>query len=152
MKKLEKATYTPFYKNMKLTWDINTPVWYPLAATNREDILAFDFNEDPAAKEIFLKKLKQVLSTYRTEHLYQLGEAELGFTPYKLTLNELHISAHHIIEDTFWCDQSLEWIIYACHDGYITSGGNQLLNELKEIWTEWNKYTVDQGRDENEAE
>jgi uncharacterized protein YlxP (DUF503 family) len=119
---------------MKLAWDISSPIWYPLVEVDRKDVITFDISDDPSSLKEITGIVKDVLSSIGVQSVFQLGEKELGVTPYKMILQELKISIQHLNEDTFWCDETLKWVIYGCHDGYVTIGGNQVINEMKRVW------------------
>ncbi|MFC4323317.1 CCP domain-containing protein [Litchfieldia salsa] len=137
---LNHSTYKTIIKNMKETWDIPTPIWYPLYETKRSDVISFYLIDEPKVIKEFLVVIKRILVSYEVDHIYKLGEQELGFVLEILSPSELIFTKQHFIEDSFWCDNSLKWIIYTCHDGYITIGGSQFICELKGTWTNWEVY------------
>ncbi|KAA0548505.1 hypothetical protein FZW96_08005 [Bacillus sp. BGMRC 2118] len=137
---LNETTYRSIYENMKTTWDINSPVWYPLYSTKRSDVLSFNLNDDPVLINEFRGVLIRILVSYEVDNIYKLGEQELGFVPEIICLSELAFTNQDFIGDSFWCNHSLEWIIYACHDGYITIGGSKFICDVKESWASWGDY------------
>ena len=42
--------------------------------------------------------------------------------------------------ETYWFDDSLDWVVYKSHEGTITFGGRWLVDRVKEVWSEWPDY------------
>ncbi|MBM6616682.1 hypothetical protein [Bacillus suaedaesalsae] len=136
MEIIDQFTSTTVHNKLKETWDIQQPVWYPLYETKRKDVLAFTV-DSPSLNIEFLNVIKVVFSSYEVNDIYQLQVDILNTPSYQVKLEELQINRHHFIEDTYWFDSSLTWIIYACHDGYLTIGGEQFIRDIKQAWPTW---------------
>jgi hypothetical protein len=43
-------------------------------------------------------------------------------------------------DETFYCNDNVDWLIYFSHEKTITIGGKTLLDKLKADWHDWDKY------------
>ena len=106
--------------------------WYPLCDKKRiDDVEYFE-------KEVFLDKYgeKKTINL-----LNQLGDktineiVEVG-NDKKISVDNLDLTS----DETFYCNDNVDWIIYCSHEKTITIGGKILLDKFKTDWPELDKY------------
>ncbi|MCG7408345.1 hypothetical protein MH117_13010 [Paenibacillus sp. ACRRX] len=123
-------------KDMERVWDIGQPYWYPLFDCSREDLIAFD--SEYIESEEKLNDIIAMLTHHGVEQVIEFLETGETFNiqvsnlyPYYCYNGDLSGG------EGFWTSQSMDWIIYASHEGTITFGGEWLVNKIKSLWTDW---------------
>jgi hypothetical protein len=136
MKSLEKFDSKIIRSKLDTMWDIKHCYWYPLFDCNRQDIIAFDsgYIESRDKQKIIGKLLKE----HGVETLYEFEEDGtsnqiIDFISYILCCSEPYFCG----SEYFWFDENMDWIIYTSHEGTTTIGGKWLVEQLKEIWSDW---------------
>jgi hypothetical protein len=129
------------------TWDIKDYYWYHLAQTNRNDIIAFNYEYiDEPTKILFLI---EVLNKYGITKIYEYTWGIDMCTEYDL--NSFSNNAfwrsdsyfYDYFNEVFWFSDSMEWIIYFTHEETITIGGNSLIKHIKSQWSDWKENLWD---------
>ncbi|WP_127530105.1 hypothetical protein [Paenibacillus kobensis] len=122
--------------NMERMWDIRQPYWYPLFDCSREDLIAF--NSEYIENEERLNDIKTLLKHHGIMQVIEF--LETGET-FNIQVSNLY--PYYCYNDDFsggegfWTSQSMDWIIYASHEGTTTIGGEWLVNKIKSLWTDW---------------
>jgi len=114
---------------LKSIWSIKQGYWYPLAERPEKDVEAFQ--DSYFEKEFGFERLRAVLHTRLVDHVLELREYGPEY--------EIELSAFEPLyngAEGYWCDESLNWIIYASHESSMTIGG-WLLEEVKRRWPNW---------------
>ncbi|WP_433946692.1 hypothetical protein [Paenibacillus sp. SN-8-1] len=142
-KQLNREESLNIKAKLNSVWDITGYYWYPLAKTNRNDVIAFDFpfiNTD-----LKMNFLKDCLITHGVTDIYEYWAGnELC---YKFALNheveQLFWKSDPYFSECynegFWFSKEMDWIIYFTHEETCTLGGEWLITTVKQGWHDWNK-------------
>jgi hypothetical protein len=144
MERIDYLHYKRIYEKIHKIWGITFPIWYPLDNCNRNDVIAFNINPCSTSElHLINNLLKGFLVKHAETDIYLLGEINLGIVPYRFNFTEFHLKQNQFNEDMYWCDNKMDWIIYACHDGYLTIGGCKIIQDIKSNWSAWEKYFIE---------
>jgi len=114
-------------------WDIEPRrYWYPLRETSRADVQAFQapyFRRDVRAE-----RLSTILVERGIDRLWELRE----YGP-EYELEPAALDAYYNGAEGTWSSSACDWLLYASHESSISVGG-WLLDEVKRIWPEWERY------------
>ncbi len=127
-------------KELKTKWDVNPfQFWIPLSGENKENTCYFD--SDEFNEKFNFDKLNKIFNDLKTGEIYE-------FTYPKETkiidkLNIVEFSGN----DTFYVDENVNFLIYYTHERTIAFAGNELINQIKEQWAEYEKFINPWSRD-----
>lgn len=123
------------WNRVQIIWDVGDHYWYPLTDCRRNDVISFDVGYIDDEDHTKIKYLKQVLQVHGSHKVYEFLE---DGGRYITTVEDMF---PFYAPEGFWCDDRMDWIIYASHEGTFTIGGAWLLKRLKSAWTDWRRYT-----------
>lgn len=133
MKQLESTKADSLKKHIEFIWDINQHYWYPLYKCKRNDVLAF--NDDYINKnEEKITDVRDILLKLNYNSVYEMNEDRLIWL---IDTNSLVPTMSKYNDERFWFSEDMSWIIYVSHEGSITLGGEELLNQVKAKWDDW---------------
>jgi len=119
--------------SVELVWGLRRrEYWYPIAGTGRPDIEAFQ--APPLLRTLTPERLASFMAERDVTRVWELREYG---SVYELDASTLEPKYNG--EEGFWTSVTLDWIIYASHESSITVGG-WLLEELKRVWPECQRY------------
>jgi len=84
-------------------------------------------------EEFGIEKSIQLIKALGDKVINEINES---VSDRKIGVDELDLDR----DETFSCNDKVDWVIYRSHEGTITIGGQRLLAKLKENWSEWEKY------------
>ncbi|MGB6406519.1 MAG: hypothetical protein WBF39_03525 [Planococcus donghaensis] len=133
MKQLESTKADSLKKHIEFIWDITQHYWYPLYKCKRNDVLAF--NDDYINKnEEKITDVRNILLKLNYNSVYEMNEDRLIWL---IDTNSLVPTMSKYNDERFWFSEDMSWIIYVSHEGSITLGGEELLNQVKAKWDDW---------------
>jgi hypothetical protein len=120
------------WQKLSINFGITGFYWFPLNGENNS--IAEYFAEDVFIKQNGLQYLSEILKTYSTQ-IYELSEVT-DVTP---------INIEEFLEyqgnETIYCDENVNWVIYFSHENTVTIAGEDLLKRLKSSWLNWKEYS-----------
>lgn len=133
MKQLDSTKADFLKERIESTWDITQHYWYPLYKCTRSDVLAFndDYIEGIEAK---IRDVRHILLKLNYDSAYEMNEDRLVWL---IDTDSLVPAMGKDNDERFWFSEDMSWIIYASHEGSITFGGEELLNQIKSKWDDW---------------
>lgn len=113
---------------LKDKWNhIGEGYWYPLTTWKMDGVEAFQ--DSYFEKEFSFEKLQDVLKELGTKKLWEFREDNINA--------EIELSIFEpCFTESYWFDESFEWLIYASHESSITFAGS-ILPKIKENWENW---------------
>lgn len=133
MKQLESTKADSLKERIEFIWDITQHYWYPLYKCRRNDVLAF--NDDYINKnEEKITDVRDILLKLNYNSVYEMNEDRLIWL---IDTNSLVPTMSKYNDERFWFSEDMSWIIYVSHEGSITLGGEELLNQVKAKWDDW---------------
>ncbi|MFA7004261.1 MAG: hypothetical protein WC429_09510 [Verrucomicrobiia bacterium] len=124
---LSSKEVVPLWEQAKQRWAADGSYFYPLA--ERTDASLWAFDAAAFHREFPPKRLQDILRSWGIKRLYELRE--YGANNYLLSTDAWD-PAYDGAEG-FWFTSSFDWIMYASHEGSITTGGT--LTDV--ILSEW---------------
>lgn len=129
---LSDAARDAFWKRASKVWDIKHVHWHPLEATSRSDVAAFKasvFHEAVGAG-----RLRTLLAEHGVWRVVETREF-IELPTRGLDLSD--VDFEYDGAEGYWCDERLDWLVYASHEDTISLGGAWLIDAVKKIWPEW---------------
>lgn len=126
---LEDAEAADLRRRLRETWGAEG-YWYPLAENERKDVEAFQARYLLEGDTVV--RLREALTQRGVETVFALREVEPDWEA-EVGLMDLEYDS-----ETYWFDNSLDWIIYVSHESSITVGG-WLLQVLQGGWPDWRR-------------
>ncbi|PKV50913.1 hypothetical protein ATE84_2982 [Aquimarina sp. MAR_2010_214] len=120
-------------KELKAKWQINPfNLWIPLSDFSEKNTCYF--NSVEFNKKFGFDKLNRIYNSLKTGGIYE-------FTYPKETkiidkLNIVEFSGN----DTFYVDKNVNYMIYLTHERTIAFAGDELINQIKKEWIEFEKF------------
>ena len=102
------------------------------------------FNSDPFFDAQPQQHLRDALSELGVSRLWELRELDTD------TNKELDLAALEPLytgAEGYWTDATLDWLVYASHEGSVTVAGERLLPALQRRWPEWTQHGYDPSYD-----
>ncbi|WP_028609787.1 hypothetical protein [Paenibacillus harenae] len=124
-------------------WNILDYYWYPLAQTNRDDVIAFGFPY--INDELKIDFLKNGLIRHGVTDIYEYWAGKEHCYENALTQDAKQLfwnSDPYFFEcynEGFWFSKQMDWIIYFTHEETCTIGGEWLVTKVKQEWKDWNR-------------
>lgn len=133
MKQLNSTKAHFLKERLESTWDITDHYWYPITECKRSDVIAFDHNfiEEIGEK---ITDISHILLKLNYNSVYEMNEDRLVWL---IDADSLVPATGKDNGERFWFSKDMSWIIYASHEGSITFGGDELLNQIKSTWDNW---------------
>lgn len=126
---LAKDESGAIWSRLRDRWQIPEGYWYPLNSCTVPDVEAFD--EHAFNDSVSPERLQGILRLRGVERVWEFRE----FGPeYEQDLS-LFDPCYNGAEG-YWSSDSLNWIVYASHEGSVTIGGWPL-EEIKALWPTW---------------
>lgn len=130
-----------YLENLKIKWDTTSNYfWYPLYDTKVKNIISFDISEEGLEKIDLTSIVKQILIENDIEYIVEFIEFGEPEDHFEYEVKDIEIIYKPL--ERFLFNQSLNWLIYLSHEGFITFGGDILINGIKKYVRDWNKYVV----------
>ncbi len=111
--------------------------WYPhdrgVGAPAPSDTVAF--SAEPFFTRELAAALQDVLRAHGVTRVFELRESP----PHREIDLEL-LRPWYDFREGFWFDNSLNWLVYASHEGAVSVSGAYLLPELKARWRNWGQH------------
>lgn len=105
-------------------WGVGKGYWPPLGnAAPCETLHVEGMDEELAAQLIAIVKKRIIGQVYA----FDASEGIFVSEPER-------ILSRFQIDDTYWFDDSLEWVIFASHENTVTFGGEWLLKEVRDVF------------------
>jgi hypothetical protein len=133
MKQLESTKAHFLKERIESSWDITDHYWYPLNECKRSDVLAFDHNIIEEVEEK-ITDVRHILLKLNYNSVYEMNEDRLVWL---IDTNTLVPAMGKYNDERFWFSEDMSWIIYVSHEGSITFGGEELLNQIKLKSDDW---------------
>jgi hypothetical protein len=124
------------WSELEARWGVEW-YWYPLDRTDTEEPPpnAVALNDDEFYEDEVQVRLRDVLAGLGVSRVLELRELLTG-AECEIDL-ELFEPIYTGEGEGFWTDGSLDWLIYASHEGSVTVAGAQLLPAFKKAFPEW---------------
>ncbi len=110
--------------------------WYPLKKVN-DKIPVIDFDSEELCDEGILKGLLQIFTSHGIHEMFVLPEFEEGYSTDDLAriflVEDEDGYGFPYASEEFYCDDSLEWVIYCSHESTVTFGGQWLVEEVRKL-------------------
>jgi hypothetical protein len=124
---------------LKTQWGVEG-CWYPLdrPLTAEPPANAVAFSADPFYSTDVQARLRVVLADLGVSRLWELREHQSDAN-YELDLEifePLYTGA-----EGYWTDDSLDWLVYASHEGSVTVAGAHLLPAFQQAFTKWQEWS-----------
>jgi hypothetical protein len=127
------------WSELKSRWGIEGFYWYPLdrpdTAEPPQDAVAL--GADPFFDAEVQARLRDVLANLAVSRLWELRELD---TDADCELDLKLFEPIYTGAEGFWTDSSLDWLIYASHEGSVTVAGPQLLPAFQQAFPEWREW------------
>lgn len=107
-------------------WGVGKDHWPPLGSAAPCKTLYVEGLEDEKAMQLIAIIQKRIIG-----HLYAFDAGEGIFVS-----EPARIFSRFMIDDTYWFDDGLEWLVYVSHENTVTFGGEWLLMEVRAIFRE----------------
>lgn len=107
-------------------WGVGKDYWPPLGNAAPCETLHVEGLDDEAAMQLIAIVQKRIIG-----QVYAFDASEGIFVS-----EPARICSRFMIDDTYWFDDDLEWIVYVSHHNTVTFGGDWLLKEVREIFKE----------------
>lgn len=136
-RELTDAERDALWQRASTAWDITEQYWYPLEPTSREDVLAF--HADAFHAELGAAGLRAALASLGVVRVFETRELA------ELPTRELDLADadfEYDFAEGYWCDDWLEWLVYASHENTLAIGGARLIDAVKARWPDWQAYTT----------
>jgi hypothetical protein len=124
------------WQALSAAWGVSG-YWYPLTAAARQDVLAVQapyFDRDVGADG-----LRGALRALGTDHVLELREYGPNYRIDLCWFEPTYTGA-----EGFWCSAEVplqeKWLVYASHESSVTLGGAPLIQKVKDLWPEWERY------------
>ncbi|MEM8638174.1 MAG: hypothetical protein AAGG51_05030 [Cyanobacteria bacterium P01_G01_bin.54] len=120
------------WQRLKDIWNLENGCYYPLdLVITEQPVLAFwdVFFED----EFGFDDLRNILRLHEVNRIIGLFESQLGHELEVATFEPIYSSRG----EGYWFSEDYDWLVYASHESSITLGGHWLINEVKNVWTNW---------------
>ena len=107
--------------------------------SSREDILCF--KEECFLEELDIEVLKDIFKKYGVDKIWEINLGEIVPVSYVIDISGFK----PFNEDGFniyWCSEKMDWAIEQNHEGYYFVYGKWLINEIKNIWNDWEARCV----------
>ena len=135
---LAKDERARLWADVVRTRDIEQPgaFWYPLVSTSRVDVVAFEAVDFHAA--VGAVGVRNILARHHVAKVLFSPE----FDEYPARVIDLSKADFRYTgaAEGYWCDYSLDWLIYASHEESITLGGAWLIGEVQRLWPQWKEH------------
>ena len=106
--------------------------WYPLRVNSKQNDLEY-FEEEFFQKHFGDQKLIQLIKSLGCTTINEINESR---DDKKINVDELEINNSEV----YYCNDTVDWVIYCSHEQTVTFGGATLLQELKQQWSDWYKF------------
>jgi hypothetical protein len=106
--------------------------WYPLSDKNRPDDVEY-FDTYVFQDKYGVQKTISLISQLGDKIINEI--VEVG-NDKKISVDNLDLDS----DETFYCNDNVDWIIYCSHEKTITIGGKILLDKFKTDWPDLDKY------------
>ena len=129
---------TALWKQLKERWGADGECWYPLRTDPMpSNVIAFKI--DWFFYQFPMHLLPQILKKHGVTRVWELRE----YPPYEYEIDcELLVPSSSEAE-RYWTSGEMDWLIYTSHEDSLTIAGEWLIQEIKEVWPEWNKHLFD---------
>lgn len=105
-------------------WGVGKGYWPPLGkAASCETLHVEGLDDEPAAQLIAIIQNRIIGQVYA----FDTSEGIFVSEPDR-------IFSRFMIDDTYWFDDGLEWVIFVSHENTVTFGGDWLLEEVRDVF------------------
>lgn len=116
--------------NLKSKWNIDPfNFWIPLHGIPTDNTLYFETGDFD--KYVGYKKLNEIVNEMNSGNIYTFNEARE-----ENIYDELQIKEYDS-PDIFYTNKNADWVIYQTHEETIAFAGNELIEKIKSIWSNW---------------
>jgi hypothetical protein len=108
--------------------------------TSLEKEMHVCFKHEDFEGQFGIYELVDILRKHGANRIYEINTGGISTASYIMDLsafNPYYIDGF----DIYWCTEQLDWLIIKDHEGYYIIYGEWLINELKCLWNDWEKYT-----------
>ncbi len=105
-------------------WGVGKGYWPPLGDAARCETLHVEGLDEEMAAQLTAVMQKRIIG-----QVYALDAGEGLFTA-----SPERLFSRFMIDDTYWFDDGLEWIVYVSHHDTVTFGGDWLLDAVRELF------------------
>jgi hypothetical protein len=137
---LAEAESARIWTELKNRWGVKG-YWYPLdrAPDAEPPPHAQAFNADPFFDPELQQQLRDALAELDVSRVWEIRELDTDPDKefYLALLEPVYTGA-----EGYWTDASLDWLMYASHEGSVTIAGESLLPELQRRWPNWRRHST----------
>lgn len=124
---------------LRIKWDIAYDYyWYPLYDTKIKDIMSLSLRIIDDGEVDLSNIIKNILFENSIDYLFEF--VEYAGPNDDIEFETINLEVRYGPFERFWCDKTLEWLVYLTHEGYITFGGSMLISGVKKYIPVWEKY------------